>query len=1104
VTGPGFDELGDAGHEALRAKVGLYFDGELAAADEPDVLDHLADCEICQAELGDVVGIHVGAATPRAASRPVLALVGDARATPSSPAHASAAAPTDAAPTVRPAAASAIAEAAAPMVGTPAAPVVGTAASPTGAKGASVVGTAASPTGVKGATVVGTAASPAAEKAAAPTVAAPTVGTAAASAIAEVASPTVGTAASPTVGTAASPTVGTAASPTGAKGASAAGARVTPIRSRRRGYAVVGAVLAAAAVVAYLVWPRPVAAPALALAPTRAVEARFEAGPFAAHRPYAVMRGAPAREPIALDALARLQRGDPAVLAAALASSGDVARAQELAAGSPSDRAAVALVAGQPEQALALLDGKATTPAAHWNRALAARALGLPMVARAELAAVVAAGEPGWRDEAAAQVAAIDLALAATTAFPAFVARADRMVAGTGPVITAADAAQFPARARIAFFDALRVADRDALAGLAPLAAALDRATRTTDARAALDRVAAARLDVRARLAPRYRAMVARALSPDEAARLVADLRAAGRDVDDVRLGALLWWPGLAAPGEVAQLARQTRDPWFELHAARLALADERQALGPAAVAGKLAQATDACPAAWAYRCAQLATDAAAALSEIGRDDDALRYARQARALFAAAATRDREAEALGYLGELERYRDRRALARATFEEAELRAGDACATASYARIGRAKLALVEGRLADARALLPAPDACDAPPDPIALTIAVDAARQSATAEDRARAQAWIAAARRAADPLLAALAELGEGRLAIAADPTATRALLAWLAAHPPVAADADLLAQRAWATDALIAAAGERADWPAAADAARAELAAPAIAGCLVVASVDQDRQVVAVRDARGAWHGVARRAPVGALDARAFVPRALSDALAGCPAIHVLARPPLHGNTQLLPAPLPWAFVGGPPRAPSPRAPRTVIVTDVAPPDAALRLPALAPGAAPADATVIRGAAATPARVLAELADATYVELDAHGVADAATSDAAFLALSPEPSGKFMLTAADVRAAKLAGAVVVLAACRGAQGAPYLHRRWTLPDAFVAAGARAVIATDVDVPDAAAGPVFAELRTRITGGEAPAAAVAALRARDPASWVARIAVFE
>jgi len=141
----------------------------------------------------------------------------------------------------------------------------------------------------------------------------------------------------------------------------------------------------------------------------------------------------------------------------------------------------------------------------------------------------------------------------------------------------------------------------------------------------------------------------------------------------------------------------------------------------------------------------------------------------------------------------------------------------------------------------------------------------------------------------------------------------------------------------------------------------------------------------------------------------------------------------------------------------------------------------------------------------VLAEIADASYVELDAHGIAEADV-DAAFLALSPEPSGRFTLSVADLRAAKLRGApVVVLASCRGARVAPYMHRRWSLPDAFLAIGARAVIATDVDVPDPDAPAVFGAIRERIARGESPAAAVAAIRGRaDPGSWITRIAVFQ
>src|SRR5215831_3374673 len=57
-------------HDALRARVGLYFDGELPVEDERDVLDHLAGCEICQAELEDVLAIHVAAqASPAAVPR---------------------------------------------------------------------------------------------------------------------------------------------------------------------------------------------------------------------------------------------------------------------------------------------------------------------------------------------------------------------------------------------------------------------------------------------------------------------------------------------------------------------------------------------------------------------------------------------------------------------------------------------------------------------------------------------------------------------------------------------------------------------------------------------------------------------------------------------------------------------------------------------------------------------------------------------------------------------------------------------------------------------------------------------------------------------------
>lgn len=87
------------------------------------------------------------------------------------------------------------------------------------------------------------------------------------------------------------------------------------------------------------------------------------------------------------------------------------------------------------------------------------------------------------------------------------------------------------------------------------------------------------------------------------------------------------------------------------------------------------------------------------------------------------------------------------------------------------------------------------------------------------------------------------------------------------------------------------------------------------------------------------------------------------------------------------------------------------------------------------------------------------------------------------------------------------MLAACRGATMARYQARRWSLPDAFLAAGARAVIAAATEIPDDQGAALFAELRARLDRGERPAAAVAALRASRLAAgqaWAAGLLVFE
>jgi len=157
---------------------------------------------------------------------------------------------------------------------------------------------------------------------------------------------------------------------------------------------------------------------------------------------------------------------------------------------------------------------------------------------------------------------------------------------------------------------------------------------------------------------------------------------------------------------------------------------------------------------------------------------------------------------------------------------------------------------------------------------------------------------------------------------------------------------------------------------------------------------------------------------------------------------------------------------------------------------------------------AEIIRGAAATPDGVLAALARATYAELHVHGQVDLGVADASFLALSPGADDRWALTAAEVRTARLTAApVIVLAACRAAEGAPFQHLRWSLPDAFLAAGARAVIAPTVDIPDDEAAEFFDALRTRLAAGDEPATALAALRRAYLAQgqpWAAGVILFD
>jgi len=184
-------------------------------------------------------------------------------------------------------------------------------------------------------------------------------------------------------------------------------------------------------------------------------------------------------------------------------------------------------------------------------------------------------------------------------------------------------------------------------------------------------------------------------------------------------------------------------------------------------------------------------------------------------------------------------------------------------------------------------------------------------------------------------------------------------------------------------------------------------------------------------------------------------------------------------------------------------------VVISSPEPP-ASLRLPVLrsAPPSSPGQLR-LEGQAATPSRALDAMRRASLVEIHAHGLLAPDEAEASFLALSPESSGRFALTAADVRKERLAGhPLVLLAACHSAETTTFLDEGYGLPKAFIEAGSRAVLAVVAPIPDAESEPFFRPLLERLQSGAPPSVAlrearVAWHREHGP-SWADSVLLFE
>jgi len=897
----------------------------------------------------------------------------------------------------------------------------------------------------------------------------------------------------------------------------------TPARRRRRALWIAApAALVAAVLLIVLVRRGP--APELALGPTRHVEARLSYALADRHRPFDVELGkSPATELVPPRTLAALEeRGARDALVAAYVLAGEDRRAQAVLDAMPaaperdSDLAAVALARHAPLEALEAADrALAHRPRfapALWNRALALQQLELPLAAAAAFDEVAALGEPGWAAEAAARAASLRAAITGRRRAWDDVGAAGLAMAqsDSAPVLTAEQARRVPGVARLYFYDAVRTAASAArLAALAPLARVLDDIDHSRLLTRALEQAGRRDLAMRRSLAEQYRALMAGTLSGAEIDQALAGFRAA--HADDLTFGGLLYARQQQSHlDELTRLAEATGDPWFVLlargeAAVQLHVRGEDLA-AEAALRAALAMCTS--PGV-AYRCLRLGRVLQNLLVYAYRTSELRQLTGELAAQARATGDWYIEGETLVGRAEAERLTLQRPVLRALYDEIARRAAPKdCAIRDYLRQVQADDDLLELDADGAAHRLDALERCG-DLSPTALADLVDVARLRPGDERRARVREQIAAYRARATPLELPWAAVIEGRFEIETDRARGAALLRdgiRLAAAQPTG-----LARRA----RTIAYASLIVDAAAAGDFARGlalfgEAAEVAPDGCALGVAVDDNRSVAIARLADGSVRGAydaARTRPLA--ETESAVPPALAAALAPCDHVSVLALAPLHGRPDLLAPSLPWSYRSAPgPAAATALSARRLVIAEPAPP-AFLGLPSLGPVADAPGADVIRGAAATPGRVEREMGSATEIEVHAHGLVDLAAADTAFLALSPDADGRFALTAADVRRLRLAGRpIVYLAACRAAQVAPQRHEAWSLPVAFVAAGARAVIAAAAPVPERDASAFFAAVRARIAAGESPAAALARERAArlasDPASWVRSVMLFE
>jgi hypothetical protein len=893
-----------------------------------------------------------------------------------------------------------------------------------------------------------------------------------------------------------------------------------------------GAAASAIAVAAVVMVVRPSDAAlgnqiAATLAPTRTIRERLPYAPLDRYRRYDVARGAQPVESISSGLAAKVEdQGSPAALVAVLLARGDVPQAihtlERAGAGDALDIERAMVASKQnPAEALRRLDGVlARSPnngVAAWNRALLMTDLRLPLAAEEALVRVASLAEPGWSIEAIQRAVSLRHVESRRLAQWKTAKQAcERLSASALPDRATVRAATTVCRP--AFYEAVRVTASRDVPKLLPIAEELDAAAGSSAATTLVRRVAAVAPGQRARAVAAYSRLIA-APAPADRKRLLDQLRASHQD--DLILGAITRLKLGDLEGEYAKLARASGDPYFVEQSEQLAAEARVAAEDPLGAEVMLRRAVRECTSRDVeLRCAYLQIALAEVYATMHRPSDIRAVALTGLARSSRLGVYWDERHLFDLLAEAARLEGQTALMRAYLREATLRSQGECEQDRYAQETLAMANLGQLDFAQARQDLTVAPLCGALPNPDRARVFAELARIDGTP---AEAAAWRAdLARMRAQPGIRpgqqAYLDAIEGRLVAARDATAARPLLrrAIAAADQIGTADAEAAKARHDAYTSLLVLSAAEPDHAASLALLAEAAGTPLGRACAVGVMVDAERVLVVARDAAGTvtqrFDARARTTPV--LDAAALVPAPLIQSLASCERIDVLALAPVFGLPNLLPPELAWSYRGRPTRVTTPpaRPARVVTVADtVPPPELELaRLQTLSLAALPgATHHELRGAEATPARVVGAFAGADAIEIHAHGFIDLGVSDASLIALSPQADGRFTLGAREIAGLRLPRApLVLLAACHAAYTAPYFHEPWGLPRAFLLAGARAVIASPDTISDGEAGGFFRTIEQRILDGVDPAIALRDERrawlARDPASWTRSVLLFD